>query len=151
MAHYHIIVGIDWGRVDSQTDVGFFRKEYLGMFAEPSPEERRAIEVWCWYYVSTELYDRRVCSGPMGHDGIMPANNSERWVCERHALARYADVQHALADVDRAVAYRAKEVACALRFEVQEAVARSARLILSPWPVTRSADLQTPAPPSESE
>jgi hypothetical protein len=37
------------------------------------------------YYHRTELYDRTVCTGPIGPDGIMPATPAELATINRHA------------------------------------------------------------------
>lgn len=46
--------------------------EYLGTFVL-SEAEIKAHELARQYHVETEAYDRSVCTGPMGRDGILPA------------------------------------------------------------------------------
>lgn len=38
-----------------------------------------------YYIVRTERFDRRVCTGPMGQDGILPASMREQHLSEYHA------------------------------------------------------------------
>ncbi len=38
------------------------------------------------YHVDCELYDRTVCTGGMGKDGVLPANRTEQQKIEAHAL-----------------------------------------------------------------
>lgn len=37
------------------------------------------------YHQRTEAYDRTVCTGPMGRDGILPADGYERGLINSHA------------------------------------------------------------------
>ena len=49
-----------------------FAKEYL---CEPMKLDPKFVEVaqsWLMYYMRCERYDRMVCTGPMGRDGIRP-------------------------------------------------------------------------------
>ena len=103
-----------------------FAQEYMATWVGPSAEEIRAIEAWRWYYVSTELHDRLVCTGPTGQDGIMPANNAERAEIARHAQLRITDVRRMLADIDPEIVKRAKFEAQAYGFKRQDEVMRRA-------------------------
>lgn len=38
------------------------------------------------YLEKAELYDRKVCSGPITADGIMPATDRERILINRHSI-----------------------------------------------------------------
>lgn len=39
-----------------------------------------------WYHYETETFDRKHLTGPMGRDGILPANAQERGFSSKHAL-----------------------------------------------------------------
>lgn len=39
------------------------------------------------YHVRCELFDRKVCSGPMGRDGVLPANPREQAIINSNALS----------------------------------------------------------------
>jgi hypothetical protein len=49
------------------------------------------------YHRRTEEYDRMVCTGPIGRDGIMPATRAELGAIDRHARQVRAEL------VDRAL------------------------------------------------
>src|SRR3990172_12696798 len=46
----------------------------------------RACELWEEYYKKTEDFDRSVCTGSEGKDGVLPANSEERSAIEKNAL-----------------------------------------------------------------
>jgi len=63
-----------------------FAREYLGTFADPTPEERHALAVWCDYFNDCNGYDRTVCTGRFNHSGNpIPATDSERAAIEANA------------------------------------------------------------------
>lgn len=64
-----------------------YEKDYLGKF-EDTAKERHALLLWLEYFVGTETYDRIVCTGPIGLDGILPANNTQRMAIEQNARDR---------------------------------------------------------------
>ena len=47
--------------------------------------ERYARSLWACYHVITEKFDRTVCTGSMGRDGILPGNGREYNVVNWHA------------------------------------------------------------------
>jgi hypothetical protein len=59
-----------------------FRSLYFGEF--PPPDER-LIALARAYHERTEAYDRTVCTGPIGRDGIMPATPREFGLINRNA------------------------------------------------------------------
>lgn len=50
---------------------------YLQGTFEPSAEDRYLHELAKEYHEKCEAYDRTVCTGPIGLDGILPANGRE--------------------------------------------------------------------------
>lgn len=66
-----------------------FRREYLCDFAE-DPHLQDAVALWRDYYAACEAFDRRVCAGPMGRDGILPATSAEYGAINRHAQEQVA-------------------------------------------------------------
>ena len=61
-----------------------FADQYLCQFTETDGDQtlRRIAEN---YVRQTEAYDRTVCTGPIGRDGILPATAQERSLCSRNA------------------------------------------------------------------
>lgn len=57
----------------------------LGSF-ELTPHDKLLHELAVEYHQRTEAYDRTVCSGPIGRDGIMPATARETALVNRNAL-----------------------------------------------------------------
>ena len=53
-----------------------FKQEYFTEFRNP-PWNKEVAALVENYYVRTEKYDRLICTGPMGKDGILPANGIE--------------------------------------------------------------------------
>ncbi len=52
-----------------------FRAAYCGTF-EPDPLLPQAVRLWRSYYAQCESYDRTVCTGPMGRDGLCPETHA---------------------------------------------------------------------------
>lgn len=68
---------------DSRRLLDRLRASCVGMGAERFAEE---------YHRITEAYDRRICTGPIGRDGMLPANNDERRAIESHARAVFEEI-----------------------------------------------------------
>lgn len=64
---------------------GLSSQAYLQGTFEPNIEERYLHELAKEYHETTEAYDRTVCTGPIGRDGIFPANSHERGLIGKHA------------------------------------------------------------------
>lgn len=60
--------------------------EYLNEW-QPSECDNRLQELATRYHTECETYDRTVCTGRMGQDGIMPANPHEMALINRNAHA----------------------------------------------------------------
>lgn len=60
--------------------------ELLGTF-EWTERDMRLHDYATRYHTECELYDRTVCSGPIGLDGIMPATPGEMGLINRNARA----------------------------------------------------------------
>jgi hypothetical protein len=54
---------------------------------QPTERDQRLHELATQYHTECEAYDRKVCTGPVTKDGIMPATNDERARINRNALA----------------------------------------------------------------
>lgn len=65
-----------------------FAAEYTGNFAE-DPLLPQAVALWRFYYAQCEAYDRTVCTGGMGRDGVLPANSHETALIGRHARGQW--------------------------------------------------------------
>ena len=63
------------------------------LIGTPEPDPPELFDLAKSYYERTEAYDRTVCTGPIGRDGIMPANYREMALINRNALAVLKDVQ----------------------------------------------------------
>lgn len=53
----------------------------------PTERDNRLHELATRYHTECEAYDQTVCTGPMGQDGIMPANPHEMALINRNAYA----------------------------------------------------------------
>lgn len=87
-----------------------FKKQYLQDW-----DVARASKLYAFakeYHDRCEAYDRTVCTGPIGRDGIMPANHAELGTINRNAH-----------EVLRDVLRRAKDEGLAGE-EVQRAISR---------------------------
>lgn len=75
-----------------------------------------AVALWRRYHEQCEAYDRTVCTGPIGRDGIMPATPTEHGLVLRHARGQHAEMMQAAAEaqISAETMARAKEIA--LRF-----------------------------------
>lgn len=63
-----------------------FAREYMTDVVAESPGERRAVELWAWYHVACEAYDRTVCTGGVGPGGgVMPNGSHERALINANA------------------------------------------------------------------
>ncbi|BDD79945.1 hypothetical protein [Burkholderia phage FLC10] len=71
-----------WFNVDREL---MRRDLYLGTF-EPTPRTQLD-ELAAEYHERCEAYDRTVCTGPIGRDGILPATSHELRLINRHAIA----------------------------------------------------------------
>jgi len=54
---------------------------------QPSERDNRLHELATRYHTECEAYDRTVCTGPVGQDGILPANPRELGMINRNAHA----------------------------------------------------------------
>lgn len=68
-----------------------FAEQFLCTFEWTEADQQRR-EAALRYVHETEAYDRTVCTGPIGRDGIMPANASERALSIRFS----SDLLHTL-------------------------------------------------------
>lgn len=69
---------------DDQLTPEQYRALFQGEFSIEA-QDRELMALAEEYDRRTELYDRRVCTGPIGQDGIMPATPAERAAITRHA------------------------------------------------------------------
>ena len=60
--------------------------EYLNEW-QPTERDNRLHELATRYHAECEAYDRTVCTGPAGRDGVMPANPRELGLINRKAHA----------------------------------------------------------------
>ncbi len=58
--------------------------DYLNEW-QPTERDNRLHELATRYHTACEAYDQTVCTGPMGQDGIMPANPHEMALINRNA------------------------------------------------------------------
>ena len=61
-----------------------YRSMYLG---EPHPLDFELLSLARIYYIQTETFDRKVCTGPITRDGIMPATSRQFAMINEHAAA----------------------------------------------------------------
>lgn len=54
---------------------------------QPTERDNRLHELATRYHTECEAYDRTVCTGPIGQDGIMPANPREMALINSNAHA----------------------------------------------------------------
>jgi hypothetical protein len=54
---------------------------------QPTERDNRLHELATRYHTECEAYDRTVCTGPLGRDGIMPATPNEMGLINRNAHA----------------------------------------------------------------
>lgn len=64
-----------------------FTREMQGTWPERNEEDRYLFDLAEEYHRRIEAYDRTVCTGPIRHGGVMPANDKERVLINRNALA----------------------------------------------------------------
>lgn len=64
-----------------------YEKEMFGEFPERTKEDLYLNELAELYHRKTEEYDRSVCTGPIEHNEIQPANDLERRLINRYALS----------------------------------------------------------------
>lgn len=69
-----------------------FAQEYFGTF-EVTDQDRYLHALAEGYHTRCETYDRTVCTGPVGRDGILPATDWERRKITRNALAVKRELQ----------------------------------------------------------
>jgi len=69
-----------------------FVREYLGTF-EYVEQDQYLHKLAEEYHTRCEDYDRRVCTGPIGRDGILPMTNQEMGAINRNALAVRKELQ----------------------------------------------------------
>ena len=62
-----------------------FANLYQSVFT-PTESERRMSAAAEQYVAETETYDRSVCTGPIKHGSIMPANAHERGLVNHNAM-----------------------------------------------------------------
>jgi hypothetical protein len=58
------------------------------------PPDARLFALARAYHERTEAYDRTVCTGPIGRDGIMPATPRERGLINRNAGIVMREILH---------------------------------------------------------
>ena len=59
---------------------------YAEYLCNPAPEfPESLLEISRFYYATAEAYDRTVCTGPVKHGSIYPANNHEIVLINRFA------------------------------------------------------------------
>ena len=63
------------------------------MCGTPEPDPPGLVALAQSYYDRTEAYDRTVCTGPIGRDGILPSDHRELALINRNAAAVLRDVQ----------------------------------------------------------
>lgn len=106
--------------------MGIWEQEYMGTFASPTKEEQRALELWCWYYVTCEDYDRTVCTGGMRGESAMPGLPYERVLINanarrvREVIDRTAEQEGIPASVFKA----AQDSACQMRLDDARRIAK---------------------------
>lgn len=54
---------------------------------QPTERDNRLHELATRYHTECEAYDQKVCTGPMGQDGVMPANQHQMALINRNAHA----------------------------------------------------------------
>lgn len=97
--------------LDSPEPLSGFAKEYLG--ESTLNLYSVALGLWRDYYNACEAYDRRVCTGPMSRDGIMPTDPREQGLVNRYAQEQHAIVARLAAEqhIPQDVMLRAQEAA----------------------------------------
>lgn len=94
------------------------RVEYMLHPMQPDPSFAQAVSLWCWYFVTTEDFDRTVCTMRTGETAI-PVTPWERALTNRFAilqmkiLRRTAERQR----LSSTELERARDVARALTYE----------------------------------
>lgn len=89
-----------------------FARAYLSEPVRESPGQRRAVELWAWYHVVCEAFDRRVCAGGFGPDGgAMPGNGRERSLINANA----ARVRRQMVDAAACEGVTSEDVAAGMR------------------------------------
>lgn len=84
--------------------------EYLNEW-QPTERDNRLHELATRYHTECEAYDRTVCTGPVGQDGVMPANPRELGMINRNAHA----VRKALEEEAQREGIGREELALAIR------------------------------------
>jgi hypothetical protein len=69
-----------------------WRREYVSEPVAIDPARTAAIELWCWYHVTCEAFDRTVCTAPMRHGSAMPATFEQRAAIEANARKVRAEI-----------------------------------------------------------
>lgn len=98
-----------------------FYREYLLEAPDDVAVRRRAISLWCWYYVTTEEFDRSVCAAR--RDGVaIPVSAFERMLCTRYAYLQMKELTRAAKSfgLSATIMDEAKETACNMKHEQQE-------------------------------
>jgi hypothetical protein len=83
-----------------------FASYYQAEF-RPTEQEIRLDGLAERYIAETEAFDRQVCTGPVGRDGIMPASPRELALSSRNAWEVLGDICRSNPDISRAVLTRA--------------------------------------------
>jgi hypothetical protein len=73
---------------------------YQGVWPPEDPSEAYLRELAEEYHRRAEEYDRTVCTGPVGRDGILPASHYELTMINRNALSLKRELE------DRAMSER---------------------------------------------
>lgn len=69
---------------DDQLTLEQHRALFQGEFSIEA-QDRMLVQLAAEYHQRTEAFDRTVCTGPMGHEGIMPANHRQRALINANA------------------------------------------------------------------
>ena len=77
---------------DFSAGLSGFDQEYLGTF-ELTEQDQYLHRLAEEYHTRCETYDRTVCTGPVGRDGILPATDWERREITRNALLVKKELQ----------------------------------------------------------
>ena len=72
-------------------ELGGFASKYLCEF-KLTEQDKKRYELATRYHVECEAYDRTVCTGPIGRDGILPADHREIGLIGRNAVTVRAQI-----------------------------------------------------------
>lgn len=98
-----------------------WERRYHGEMPRDTTLYRQAVSLWCWYYVTTEDFDRSICT--QRRDGVAyPVTVYERSLCTRFAALQMKTLRRAAESngIDRVTLETARDVARELSYEKQE-------------------------------